>query len=428
MLVLGLNVFHPDASAAILQDGKVLFAIAEERLNRVKHYGGLPVEAIRACLAAAGARLEDVDHVSVGRDPRANRSKKIQYAIRNPTKLSNLLRIKGQLKSMDDMRTLLGNALDCDPARLRFRQHNVEHHIAHIASAFYCSPYDQCAGFSYDGAGNFVTAMQARCEGTRIKVLDRTYVPHSLGSFYTMICDFIGYQKYGDEGKVMGLSPYGTDACYEEVARFVRPAGSGLKLNLDFFLPLGSSLGISIAADGKIEQARHFSPAMEKLFGPSRQANSTITQRDKDLAFAMQRRFEEVFFHLLNQLHRKCPLEEIAMAGGCALNSVANGKLFDNTPFRRTWIQPAAGDEGLALGSALYTWHTILGHPRQFVMTNSYLGLEFSEVEIRNSLDAAGLNYERLNRERLIDVVTDEVARGRVVGWFQGRTEWDRAL
>jgi carbamoyltransferase len=429
MLVLGLNMFHADASAAIVQDGKVLFAIAEERLNRVKHFGGLPTQAIRACLAAAGARLDEVDHVAVGHDPGANLSKKVQYAARNPSKLPNLLKMKQRRKSMGDLRTLLGNALDCDPARLRFRQHNVEHHLAHIASAFYCSPYDSCAGLSYDGSGDFVTVMQARCEGTQIHPLHRTYIPHSLGSFYTMICDFIGYRKYGDEGKVMGLAPYGTDACYEQVAKFVRPAGSGLRLDLKFFMPLGSNQGISIAPDGTMQQERHFSPAMERMFGQPREPHSEFTRRDMDLAFAMQRRFEEIFFHLLNKLHGKCPTEDVALAGGCALNSVANGKIFDATPFRRSWIQPAAGDEGLALGAALYVWHHLLKQPRQFVMTSSYLGPEFSEGEIRNTLDAAGLTYERLEFEPLVEVVAGEAAQGRVIGWFQGRTEWGpRAL
>jgi carbamoyltransferase len=203
MLILGLNMFHADASAALVQDGKVLFAIAEERLNRVKHYAGFSALAIQACLAAAGAKISDVDHVAVGQDSDANLAEKVRYAIANPAKLLNFIRLRQRKQEMRDVRTLIARSLDCDPDLLRFTEHRLEHHIAHIASAYYCSPWEQAAGFSYDGSGDFVSTMMARCRGGEIEVLDRVFLPHSLGSFYTMICEFIGYSKYGDEGKVM---------------------------------------------------------------------------------------------------------------------------------------------------------------------------------------------------------------------------------
>jgi carbamoyltransferase len=429
MLILGLNMFHADSSAAILQDGKVVFAIAEERLNRIKHYAGFPALAIQACLDSVGAKVADIDHVAVGQDSDANLAEKVRYAISNPAKLLNFIRLRRRKQQMRDVRELIADHLECDPASLRFRMHHLEHHIAHIASAYYCSPWEKAAGFSYDGSGDFVSTMTARCEGNHVNVFDRVFLPHSLGSFYTMICEFIGYNKYGDEGKVMGLAPYGKDTYVDQVRDLLLTSNSGFELDLEYFKPLGSNQGMQIKPDGTVALARHFSPRMVELFGPPRDPEAEITQRDMDLAFAMQHCFEEVFFHLLNELHKQVPLENLAMAGGCALNSVANGKLFDRTPFRHTWIQPAAGDEGLAIGAALHTCHSVLGHARDFVLENSYLGPEFSDAQVEASLNSAGLKYRKLDRAALLDTVAARIAQGDVVGWFQGRMEWGpRAL
>jgi len=429
MLILGLNMFHADASAAIVKDGEVVFAIAEERLNRRKHFGGFPALAIQACLDYAGATIYDIDHVAIGQDSDANLAKKVQYALSNPSRILNFIKMRQRKESMRDLRTLIVQALDADPSRLRFAEHHLEHHIAHIASAFYCSPWEKAAGFSYDGSGDFVSTMTARCEGTEIEVLDRVYLPHSLGSFYTMICDFIGYRKYGDEGKVMGLAPYGKDTYCEQISQLVTSKNGSFRVDLDYFQPLGSNQGMQVKEDGTVELARHFSDRMVELFGTPREPYSEITQRDMDLAFAMQHVFEEVFFELLNALHRLVPSENIVMAGGCALNSVANGKLFDRTAFRQTWIQPAAGDEGLAIGAALHTYHSVLKQPRKFVMKNSYLGPEYSDAQIETCLNAAGLKCRKLERQPMLDATAEQIAAGNIVGWFQGRTEWGpRAL
>jgi carbamoyltransferase len=429
MLILGLNMFHADASAAILQDGEVVFAIAEERLNRKKHYGGFPTLAVKACLEAAGAKISDVQHVAVGQDSDANLARKVQYALANPAKILNFIRMRQRKESMREVRSLLANALDVEASQLRFAEHHLEHHIAHIASSYYCSPWERAAGFSYDGSGDFVSTMMARCEGNDIEVLDRVFLPHSLGSFYTMICEFIGYKKYGDEGKVMGLAPYGKETYSHQIREIVELQNGAFQLDLKYFKPLGSNQGMEVLPDGTVRLARHFSGRMEELFGAPREPHTEILQRDMDLAFAMQQRFEEVFFHLLNELHRRVPVEDLAMAGGCALNSVANGKLFSTTPFQRTWIQPAAGDEGLAIGAALHTYHAVLKQPRRRQLQNCYLGPEFSESRIESDLKEAGLRYRKLDREPLLERVAEQVAAGNVVGWFQGRMEWGpRAL
>jgi carbamoyltransferase len=429
MLILGLNMFHADASAAIIQDGKVVFAIAEERLNRIKHYAGFPALAVKACLDAVGARVTDIDQVAVGSDSSANLARKVQYALANPTKVLNFIRLRERKEAMRDVRSLLSASLEVDPTAPKFHEHHVEHHLAHIASAYYCSPWEKAAGFSYDGSGDFVSTMMAQCEGNEIKILERVFLPHSLGTFYTMICEFIGYKKYGDEGKVMGLAPYGKDIYCEQIRRIVELSDTAFSLDLKYFMPLGSNQGMEIEADGTVKLARHFSDRMTEHFGPACEAEAEITQRDMDLAFAMQSRFEEVFFHLLNHLHQRVPGQNLVMAGGCALNSVANGKLFQQTPFRQTWIQPAAGDEGLAIGAALYTYHSILQLAPRHQMMNSYLGPEFSESRVEADLLSAGVKYRKLKREQLLEVVAEQIAAGNIIGWFQGRMEWGpRAL
>lgn len=429
MLILGLNMFHADASAAVVQDGEVVFAVAEERLNRHKHYGGFPSLAVRACLSAVGAKISEVDHVAVGQDSDANLAKKVRYALANPAKVLNFIRLRERKESMRDVRTLLAQALEVDASELKFQEHHLEHHIAHIASSYYCSPWEKAAGFSYDGSGDFVSTMMARCEGSDIEILDRVFLPHSLGSFYTMICEFIGYKKYGDEGKVMGLAPYGKPTYCDDLARIIALNNGTFQLDLKFFKPLGSNQGMQVLQDGTVRLARHFSERMETLFGTPREPNTEITQRDMDLAYAMQHRFEEVFFHMLKDLYRRVPDSKLAMAGGCALNSVANGKLFKETPFQQTWIQPAAGDEGLAIGAALHTYHSVLKHPRRAFSASAYLGPDFSEPLVEAELKKVGLKYCRLEREPLLEAVAAQMAVGNIVGWFQGRMEWGpRAL
>ena len=257
MLVLGLNMFHADASAAIVLDGEVKFAVAEERLNRHKHFGGFPALAVKACLDAVGAKISDIDHVAVGQDSDANLAEKVKYALANPAKILNFIRLRQRKEAMRDVRSLLAKALEVNSSQLRFREHHLEHHIAHIASAYYCSPWQKAAGFSYDGSGDFVSTMMARCEGNEIEVFDRVFLPHSLGSLYTMICEFIGYTKYGDEGKVMGLAPYGKDTYCDRINKVVSLKDGGFQLDLSYFKPLGSNSGMQVLPDGMTLPAHH---------------------------------------------------------------------------------------------------------------------------------------------------------------------------
>lgn len=428
-VVLGINSYHAGAAAAILVDGEIVLAIAEERLNRRKYYAGFPALAIKKCLESAAVMPSQIDYLALGRDSSANLGKKIAYVAAHPLLIGNLLKIRRSRSKLDSLRGEVAEALSTTESELRFKQVNVEHHLAHTASAFFLSGYDEATGVTVDGSGDFVTCMISACRGREVRPIHRIYVPDSLGSLYTMICQFIGYVKYGDEGKVMGLAPLGRDR-YGDVFREMIDFRDGqLRLNPAYFLPFGSDQGMTISADGQMALRRHYSDRMVAHFGAPRKPDAEITERDQDLAFGLQKRFEEIYFDLLNYAHRIASCERLVLAGGCALNSVANGKIFDRTPFHSVWIQPAAGDEGLALGAALQLTHSILREGVNRELPSAYLGCEYPDTEVRQVLDEHGLTYRRLEREELLEMTAQKIAEGNVVGWFQGRSEWGpRAL
>ena len=377
-VILGINARHAGASAAIVVDGKPKLAIAEERLNRIKNYADFPAMAIQRCLDDTGISWHDVDAVAIGRDPSANRLEKIKFALNNPLNLTNFIKMRSARSSYNNLKELISNNCHVDPDKLKFCQYNIEHHISHTASSYFTSDQDKAAGLTVDGSGDFVSTMMTECLGDKIIPISKTYVPNSLGSFYTMICSFIGYDSYGDEGKVMGLAPLGEDNYHDLVKDMVHITKEGFKLNSDWFAPFGSNQGISIGKDGKMQIEKHYSEKMIATFGEPRVRNSNITKRDMDLAYSLQHRFEVVYLELLNLLYKKVPINHLALSGGCALNSVANGMIYEKTPFESMTIQPAAGDDGHALGSALYVARSILSDGDRWVMDNAYLGTEYS--------------------------------------------------
>lgn len=429
-VILGINTHHAGASAALVVDGVPVAAIAEERLTRVKYYAKFPAQSVKAVLKMAGLTFKDIDYVAVGRDDSANSLKKAEYVLRNPNKLLSLLKIRGERTDLDDMKTLLELECGANPSDLRFEQVNVEHHLAHVASSYFISPWEHSAGFSIDGSGDFVTATLSECKGNKIDIKERIYLPHSMGFFYTMICEFIGYNKYGDEGKVMGLAPYGKDTYSDIFEQMIKLTDKGFEINPDFFVPFGSQSNINILDNGSMEVARLYSDKMVDTFGAARNPKDELSQRDMDLAFGMQATFERVYMHLLNKLHTLVPNDNLVIAGGGALNSVANGKLFEQTPFSKTVIQPAAGDDGLSMGAALYVSQSILQDAPRWEITNSYFGSEYNDSEVKSALDSAGISdYQKLERDDLIEKTATDIADGQVVGWFQGRSEWGpRAL
>lgn len=429
-VILGINTFHAGSSAALIIDGEPVVALPEERLNRVKYYARFPRLSVQKCLDFAGLKFSDIDHVAVGRDTSANLRKKLEFALSHPGKLLNMARMRSKgKKTFDDLKTLISNECEVAPDLLRFTQHNVEHHLAHTASSYFISPWEKAAGITIDGSGDFVSCLLSDCNGSEIKVLHKVFVPHSLGTLYTTVCQFIGYGKYGDEGKVMGLAPLGTDAYEDFFENALIKKENGFELNPDYFLPFGSNQGMEINDDGEMIVHRLYSDLFIKKFGEPRQRHAEITKRDEDISYSLQKVFEKYYMHLLNAVHKLVPTEKVVIAGGCALNSVANGKLFDETPFRETCIQPAAGDDGLAIGAALYVSNSVLKENRRWVMKNSYLGDEYSDAAVKSELERYKVEYVECDRETLLDKTSEEIKNGNVVGWFQGRMEWGpRAL
>ena len=434
--ILGLNAFHGDSAACLVVDGKLVAAAEEERFRRLKHWAGIPSEAVKYCLASAGMTLADVDHVAVNRDPGANLMAKVLFSL---SKRPSFEAIKGRLANASKVRDvgalLREKAGEGKPAR--FKVHNVEHHRAHVASSFYVSPFESAAVVSVDGFGDFVSGMWGAGKGTSISIDDEVTFPHSLGLFYLAMTQYLGFPYYGDEYKVMGLAPYGKPDLMEEMRTIVRLKPDGkYELDLDGFLH--HSEGVSMVwDDGLPTIGTVFSEELPRRLGPARGKDEPITDRHKAIAASMQAMYEEAFFHVLAHVEKRTGERNLALAGGCAMNSVANGKVFERSGFRELFIQSAAGDAGGAIGAAFHVLHGVLGRPRGFVMEHAYLGPEFPQTELRalveskkGELEAAGCTAEEIADEAAFCRRTAAaVAEGKVVGWFQGRMEWGpRAL
>ncbi len=430
MNVLGINAWHGDSAACLIVDGRLVAAIEEERIRRIKHWAGFPSEAIRFCLEYGGLRLTDLDHVAIGRDPSAHLHKKVLFSLQRRPSFSAIRDRLANMGKVRDLRTILAEAFEVDPKSLRAQFHNVEHHRAHMASSFLLSPFDQAACMTIDGFGDFVSAMFGHGRGNRIDVADWVEFPHSMGLLYTAVTQFIGFPHYGDEYKVMGLAPYGEPAYLDEFRKIIRLGKHGkYELDLDWFVH--HSTGVDMQwENGAPEMGPVFSPKWIERFGPVRQKGEPLEGKHKDLARTMQIMAEEVYFHALNHLAATRPERALCLAGGCAYNSVANGKIFEKTPFSELHIHPAAGDAGTAVGAAFWVWHEVLGKPRDFVLQHAYWGPEYDDDAVRRALDTAGLRGEWIeDADALCRRTCDSIAAGDVVGWFQGRSEWGpRAL
>jgi carbamoyltransferase len=433
MNILGINAYHGNASAALVQDGKLVAAVEEERFNRVKYAAGFPVAAIRYCLQEAGITLADVDHVAVPRNPWARLGTKLLYALRMPRFARERAKV---LKQFVGIPEAMAQAFDTDVKGLRARFHRVEHHRAHLASTFFVSPFDQAALLSADGLGDFASTMWASGQGNRMDVQGAVAFPHSLGMYYTAVTQYLGFWKFGDEFKVMGLAAYGQPSHLDEFRRIVLTNGSlGFRLGLDYFAHHREGAEMSWReADRTPVLGRLFSAYLEERLGATRPADAPLEQRHYDLAASLQARLEEVLFENLNALHRQTGQKNLCLAGGVAFNCLANGKIFDRTPFEHVFVQPAAGDAGLAVGAAYYVYHQVLGRPRDFVMEHSYWGPGYSTSEVRAAIESsqlagAGVEISELPEDQLVRAAAERIAAGDILGWFQGRAEWGpRAL
>jgi carbamoyltransferase len=429
MYILGINAYHGDAAAAIIKDGRLIAAVEEERFNRIKHCAGFPAQAIRFCLNEANVRLDDVDHIGISRDPSAHLHKKILYAASRLGIFKQAKDRLGNAAKVRDLKDELARVFNIPKRNLRAQFHNVEHHLAHLASSFFVSPFERAALLSIDGFGDFISTMWATGVGNSIEVLGQVEYPHSAGIVYTATTQFLGFPHYGDEGKVMGLAPYGQPRFIEQFREIVRTEERGqFRLHLDYFRHHAE--GVEMTWDnGSPVIGRIFSDQFVKTFGRAREPGAPLTDRERDIAASLQLRLEEIAFHVLNHLHEQTGFTDLGLAGGVAYNSVMNGKILLHTPFKQVFVQPAAGDSGTALGVCYHLHNQVLKQTRGEVMTGAYTGPEFSNEEIESALQLSRLKFEVYTDKEITRRAAQDIADGLVVGWFQGRVEFGpRAL
>jgi carbamoyltransferase len=457
--ILGINAFHGDASAALVIDGRLVAAVEEERFNRVKHWAGFPAASIRYVLEEGGVAVGDVEHVAVSFDPKANLGRKALFTLVNRPSLRSIVdRLRRQGKSLS-LRQQLADAFGVPAADVRAEIHNVEHHDAHLACGFLLSPFESASILSIDGMGDFVSTVTGRGNGRQIDKIDEVFYPHSLGFLYNALTIYLGFLNYGDEYKVMGLAPYGQPEYLDEFRRIIFPKGATFELNLDYFTHPQNGISMSWEAGSPKVEAFH-SKLLEERLGPPRRPNEELRAKHENIAASLQRVTEEIIFHVLNRLYHAAPNENVVLVGGCAMNSVANGKVTRETPFRQVYIPVGAADNGTSLGAAFHVWHRLLEKPRSFRLEHAFWGCGVKGAECRSAAAQAGiLSREQgagsrepeeatrrphpsplregegiimareLARDEMVDYVVDAICDGKVVGWFQDRMEFGaRAL
>ena len=435
MVILGLNAYHADAAVALVKDGLLVSAIEEERLNRKKHCAGFPTLAVRAALDQAGVRPDEIEHVALSRDPSAFLLKKVWSALQRPgflgkalDRAANLARATG---AADELAAALGGPV-------KATVHNVGHHRSHVASAFYPSGFEEAAVLSMDGFGDFLSAMRAVGRGIDLTPIDEVTFPHSAGLFFTAVTQFLGFHRFGEEWKMMGLAPYGKPAYVEKLRQLIRPVPGG-KYALDTSYFVHASDGIDMSwREGSPHLGRIWSDRMIELLGPARDPEDPdFYGKWADIASSAQVVYEEIFFHVVNDLWERTRLPRLCLAGGCALNSVANGKILERTPFKEVFVQPASGDDGTAIGAALWVEHGVLKRPRRFAMEHAFTGPAHDDAAVKAAIDEArrdaawdaGIEVVHLEDAALFPRVAGAIAQGNVVGWFQGGMEFGpRAL
>src|SRR5438552_2823958 len=434
MTILGLNAYHGDSAACLIVDGKLVAAAEEERFRRIKHWAGLPTSAIDYCLREGGISLRDVDHIALNRKPGVNNWRRLAFVLTQRPDSQLMLQKLRNIRSASSANEALEKA--CGQP-ITAHVHHVEHHLAHLASAFLVSDFEEAACLSVDGFVDFASTAIGFGHGNEIRIDNRVYFPHSLGIFYTAMTQFIGFPHFGDEYKVMGLAPYGQPKYLEPMREIVCIQTDGaFKLNLKYFRHHTDNVSYSWNNCAP-EVGTLYTEKLIDLLGPARSERDPLEQRHKDLARSTQAIYEEAFFALLNALHARSSCPNLALSGGCAMNSVANGKIYLHTPFRKMYLPAAAGDAGGAIGAATYVLSQIADPKPRFHLDSAYSGPAFSNSEIRKLIESRKEEISRQgcqmsevrDQEELCRRTAPMIADGKVVGWFQGRMEWGpRAL
>ena len=426
--ILGINAYHGDASAALVVDGRLVAAVEEERFNRIKHWAGFPAESIRWCLKEGGVRAEDLDHVAISFNPRANFGRRLAFvAMQRPSfsAIADRLRRQGKTLGLEEQ---FAQAVGLSADSIRARFHRIEHHQTHVAAGFLISPFEEAAVLSVDGMGDFTSTLAAHASGKDWKELGRVWFPHSIGYLYTAVTMYLGFPYYGDEYKVMGLAPYGEPEFAEFFRKMIRPKGDLFELDLDYFTHHKRGLRM-VWNNGAPVLETFYSDRLVKELGPARDKKEEMTARHDNIAKSLQVVTEEIIVHMLNRLQAKTGSKNICMTGGVAMNSVANGKITRLTPFEQVYIPAGAADNGTSFGAAFYVWNKVLGGSRGFVQDHAYWGCASTDEECRRAIEQEGLPYAALGETELLEETVRQMIDGKVVGWFQGNMEFGaRAL
>ena len=456
MKILGLNAYNGDSAACLFVDGKLIAAAEEERFRRTKHWAGLPTSAINYVLQDAKLSLGEIDHIAINRKPGANNWRRIVFGL---THLPHPRLVTQRIRNMRSAASVRETLEQNYGVEVKAETHHVEHHLAHLASSYLVSGFKEAACMSIDGFGDFASTAFGVGDGSKVKIGNRVYFPHSLGIFYSALTQFLGFPNYGDEYKLMGLAPYGEPNYLEQLREVIRIRPDGtFRLNLKFFRHhVGNvSYGWNDCAP---DVGTLYRRALVDLLGPARKPDEPLEQKHKDLARSVQATYEKTFFALLQKLHKEHPSDNLALAGGCAMNSVANGKVYRRSPFKKMYCPAAPGDAGGAIGAAAYlqsqldkgaevassnsevgevevasTYYDVRSKRR---LITAYLGPEATNEEVHALIDwkkkeiaDAGCTVAYVgDEEELVKRAAKAIAEGKIIGWFQGRMEWGpRAL
>ena len=440
MDILGISCFYHDAAAALIRDGEIIAAAEEERFTRKKHDFGFPQQAIEFCLNTAGIRSEDLDLVVFFEKPFLKFERLLMTSMQTFPKSRKVFQ-ESMITWLTDklwVKTLIQKNLNLPPSKIVFSNH----HLSHAASAFFCSPFEEAAILTVDGVGEWATATYGVGKGREIKIEREIRFPHSLGLLYSAFTAFLGFEVNEGEYKVMGMAPFGEPKYVDKVWKLVKQDSDGsFNLDMDYFCFHHSTdttynqKFVDLFGPERNPEAYFFTPdsGYPSYFGEKPADFANLAKQNKhyaDIASSIQVVTEELLLKMVNHLHKQTGLKYLCMAGGVALNSVANGRILRETPFEEIYVQPAAGDGGGALGAALYGYHSVCNKPRQPVMKHAYWGKEYSGQEIDDFLKSGGVRNKRIeNEDKLVERVVDALQQGKVIGWFQGRFEWGpRAL
>ena len=427
--ILGLNFLHSDSSACIFKDELLVAASEEERFTRKKHTSNFPKESIKFCLNKAGIKISDIDYVTINTNPYNNILKKILFVLKNPSSIKIAISSLRNSKKKINIGKILSSISDKDPFKGKVKF--IDHHESHIASSLYFSKYNECANLSIDGFGDFASCAYGVYKNNSLILDEQINFPHSLGIFYQSLTQFLGFKSYGDEYKLMGLSSYGEPKYVNEISKLIYKTNKGFNLNLKYFVHHKKKI-FDINEYGQFIYENLFSEKLVKLIGEPRKSEEKITQKHLDLAKSTQHVYEEILFHLTDLIFKKYKTKRLTISGGCAMNSLANGKIIHNSKFEEIYVSPSPGDAGGSIGSACIL---IRNKYNKFVKVDnySYLGPEYSNKYILKIINQKKLEHKFdikfIEYDELYSFIADQLTKEKIIGWFQGKTEWGpRAL